>query len=124
MKTLIRLGCIATTLAAGIGCTSSGSSKPPQEQIDVVSIRSELLQIARAEQTYLAMHSSYGSLEDLQNEKLLADAPDRRGYTFSLSINGTDGFVVTAAPADPGKTNWPTLTIDQTQQVSEKPKAE
>ncbi|HXD74144.1 MAG TPA: hypothetical protein VN628_10425 [Vicinamibacterales bacterium] len=113
----------AAAFIAACGQTSGGN-KPPQEQIDVVSIRSELLQIARAEQTYLVMHSSYGSLEDLQNEKLLADAPDRRGYTFSLSINGTDGFVVTASPADQGKANWPTLTVDQTQQISEKPKAE
>jgi len=67
------------------------------------------------------MFSKYGSFDDLQTEHLLPDAPDRRGYAFSLSINGTDGFVVTAAPADPGKTNWPTLTVDQTQQVAEKP---
>src|SRR5262245_35110934 len=100
-----------------VACQACGSTPPPQEQIDVVGIRAELLQIARAEQTYLAMHSRYGTLEEVQQDQLLPAGPDRRGYTFSLSINGTDGFVVTAAPADPGKTNWPTLTIDQTQQV-------
>ena len=104
---------------ASIAC-QAGNGKPPQEQVDVVSIRSELLQIVRAEQTYLVMHSRYGTLEELQMEKLLVDPPDRRGYAFSISISGTDGFVVTAAPADPGKTNWPTLTADQTSQVTEK----
>lgn len=110
---------LAVAAAATAAC-QNGASKPPQEQIDVVSIRSELLAIVKAEQTYLAMFSKYGTLEDLQSEKLLPDAPDRRGYTFSISINGTDGFVVTAAPADPGKPNWPTLTADQTSHITEK----
>jgi len=107
-------------VAASAACQSGGAAKPPQELIDVVGIRAELLQIARAEQSYLAMHSMYGTLEELQMEHLLVDAPDRRGYAFSLSISGTDGFVVTASPADSGKTNWPTLTIDQTSQITEK----
>ena len=101
-----------------VGCQSS--SLPPKEQIDVVGIRAELMQIGRAEQRYLVMYSKYGTLEELQKEQLLVDAPDRRGYTFAVAIDGTDGFTVTAAPADPEKTTWPTLTIDQTLQVSEK----
>ena len=101
-----------------IGCQSN--SQPPAEQIDVVGIRAELMQIARAEQRYLLMNSRYGSLEELQKEQLLVDAPDRRGYTFAVSINGTEGFTVTAAPADPAKTTWPTLSIDQSLQISEK----
>jgi hypothetical protein len=105
-----------------IGCQSN--SQPPKEQIDVVSIRSELMQIARAEQRYLLMYSKYGTLEELQKEQLLVDAPDRRGYTFAVSINGTEGFTVTASPADPAKTTWPTLSIDQTLQVSEKGRPE
>ena len=105
-----------------IGCQSN--SRPPQEQIDVVSIRAELMQIARAEQRYLVMNARYGTLEELQKEQLLVDAPDRRGYTFTVAINGTDGFTVTASPADPAKTAWPTLSIDQTLQVSEKGRAE
>ena len=104
--------------ACSAGCQTS--NKPPAEQIDVVSIRAELMQIARAEQRYLVMYSKYGALEELQKEQLLVDAADRRGYTFTVAINGTDGFTVTAAPADPAKTAWPTLTIDQTLQVSEK----
>jgi hypothetical protein len=119
MKRLLANALAAVITLASTAC-QTGNGKPPQEQIDVVSIRSELLQIAKAEQTYLAMYSKYGTLEELQMEKLLVDAPDRRGFTFTLSISGTDGFVVTAAPADPGKTNWPTLTIDQTSQITEK----
>jgi len=82
------------------------------------------MQIARAEQRYLVMYSKYGTLEELQKEQLLVDAPDRRGYTLAVAINGTDGFSVTAAPADPGKTNWSTLSIDQTLNVSEKGRPE
>ena len=55
------------------------------------------MQIARAEQRYLVMYSKYGTLEELQKEQLLVDAPDRRGYTFAVAINGTDGFTVYVA---------------------------
>ena len=53
--------------ACSAGCQTS--SRPPAEQIDVVSIRAELMQIARAEQRYLVMYSKYGTLEELQKEQ-------------------------------------------------------
>ena len=94
---------------------------PPQEQIDVTSIRGELLTIGAAERQYFATHSQYGSLEDLQGDKLLAGAADRRGYVFSADVDGDRGFTVTAAPSDPNKTSWPRLSIDQTMQVTGSP---
>ena len=100
------------------GGTSSKAS--PQEQIDVVGIRSELLTIGQAERQYFVTHSQYGSIEDLQADKLLAGAPGRRGYTFTADVDGDRAFTVTATPDDPNKTGWPTLSIDQSMQVSQR----
>ena len=108
---------VFATLAGAIAC---GQSKPPQEQIDVVGIRSELLVIGQAERQYLVSHSTYGTLDELQHDNLLTAGADRRGYTFTAQIDGGQGFTVTASPSDPGKQNWPTLKMDQTMQVTER----
>jgi hypothetical protein len=101
------------------GC-GRGGAPPPQQQIDVVGIRSELLAIGQAERQYFVTHSAYGTLDDLQQDKLLTGGADRRGYTFTMQVDGAQGFTVTAAPSDPGKEKWPTLSMDQTMQVSER----
>jgi hypothetical protein len=100
--------------------SSNLAKAPPQEQIDVTSIRGELLTIGAAERQYFATHSQYGSLDELQEDKLLAGAADRRGYVFSAAVDGDRGFTVTAAPGDPNKTGWPTLSIDQSMQVTQR----
>ena len=102
-----------------VGC-GRDAAPPPQQQIDVVGIRSELLSIGQAERQYFATHSSYGALDDLQQDKLLTGGADRRGYTFTVQVDGAQGFTVTAAPSDPDKEKWPTLSIDQTMQVSQR----
>jgi hypothetical protein len=97
--------------------TSAGVTQaPPQQQIDVVDIRSNLLQIAQAERIYLAAHGSYATLEQLQQETP-SIGTDNRGYQFAIAIDGVRGFTVTATPTDPSKPGWPTLTIDETLQV-------
>jgi hypothetical protein len=110
-------GLPSLALAATLGC---GQPAPPQQQIDVVGIRSELLVIGQAEGHYLAEHSTYATLEQLQEDSLLSDAADRRGYRFSVAVDGSQGFSVTATPSDAGKKGWPTLAIDQTMQVTER----
>jgi hypothetical protein len=100
--------------------TGGAGKAPPQEQIDVTSIRGELLTIGEAERQYFATHTQYGSLDDLQGDKLLAGAADRRGYVFSAEVDGDRGFTVTAAPSDPNKAGWPTLSIDQSMQVTQR----
>jgi hypothetical protein len=115
---------VYVAVAIGPACQSGGSVKPPAEQIDVVGVRAELLQIGKAEQSYLARYSRYGTLEELQQDQLLVAPPDRRGYTFAATIDGADAFTVTAAPSDPAKTAWPAFSMDQTLQVTEKPGAQ
>src|ERR687891_2835522 len=69
--------------------TSTGS---PQEQIDVTGIRMALLEIAQAQRNYVAAHGAYGTLEQLRADGAPALGTERRGYTFRLDTNGSQGF--------------------------------
>ena len=91
---------------------------PPQQQIDVVGIRSELLAIGQAERQYLVAHSAYGTLDQLQDDRLLTSGANERGYVFSVAVDGSRGFTATATPSDPSKAGWPTLAINETMQIT------
>lgn len=97
---------------------STGAS--PQEQIDVTGIRMALLEIGQAQRTYVAAHGTYGTLEQLRAEGAPALGTDRRGYAFQMELNGSQGFTATAAPTDPSKPGWPTLSIDASMQIAER----
>ena len=112
--TLVLLGLILS-----VGC--GRPAPPPQQQIDTVGIRSELLAIAQAEGQYLVAHSTYGTLDELRQDNLLTGSADRRGYAFVVAVDGSQAFTVTATPADPAKKGWPTLVMDQTRQIAEQP---
>jgi hypothetical protein len=110
---------ILLAFVAGLPGCGQASSAPPQQQIDTVGIRSELLTIAQAEGQYLVAHSRYGTMDELRQEHLLSAAADRRGYAFTVTVDGGQGFSVTATPSDPDKKGWPTLVMDQTRQITE-----
>ena len=117
----IRTISIAAALAIHViatACTSQ--SAPPQQQIDVVGLKSELLAIGQAERQYFVTHSNYGTLDELEQDKLLTGAANRRGYVFTVQVAGSQGFTATATPQDADKQNWPTLSMDQTMQVSQR----
>ena len=103
-----------TQLTSAVGTTAS-----PREQIDLTGIRMALLEIAQAQRTYVAAHGTYGTLEELRADGAPALGTERRGYAFLLELNGSQGFKVTAAPTDPDKQDWPTLTIDASMQIGE-----
>jgi hypothetical protein len=108
----------ALGLILTLACTSQPA--PAQQQVDVVGIRAELLAIGKAEGNYLVTHSTYATLEQLQQDSLLTGGADRRGYVFGVAVNGSEGFTVTATPSDTDKKGWPTLAMDQTMQVTER----
>jgi hypothetical protein len=114
----MRRGLMLLGVVLTLGCTSQPG--PPQQQIDVVAIRSELLAIGKAEGNYLVAHSTYATIDQLQQDSLLTGGADRRGYVFTMVVNGSEGFAVTATPSDPSKKGWPTLAMDQTRQVTER----
>ena len=109
-------GLLALALTAGC----SPAAAPPQQQIDVAGIRSELLAIGQAEGHYLVSHSRYATLDELQQDSLLTGGADRRGYRFTAAIDGGQGYTITATPADPAKQGWPTLAMTQTMQITER----
>jgi flagellin-like protein len=95
-------------------------SPPPKEQIDLAAVRSDLLSLAQAERRYVATNGTYATLE------LLRDAGDvqfrgagRRGYVYSISVDGALHFRITARPGDPTRADWPTLAIDETMQITQ-----
>ena len=98
----------------------AGAVEHPQEQIDVIDIKTHLLTIGQAERTFLNAHGAYGTIEQLQQDGPASIGTDNRGYTFSAAPNGATSFSVTASPVDPNKAGWPTLVITETMQVTER----
>ena len=99
--------------------TSGGTQAPPQQQIDVVDIRANLLAIGQAQRIYLATHSAYGTLEQLNQDGPPAIPTENRGYVFGAVVDGARSFKVTATPTDPNRAGWPTLMIDETMTVKQ-----
>lgn len=95
---------------------------PPKQIIDVTGIRMDLLSIAQAEREYLASHGTYATLEQLQQDGSLIFSPtNRRGYNFTATIQDGQHFTITATPSDPAKKGWPTLSIDDSMQITQSP---
>jgi hypothetical protein len=93
--------------------------QPPKEVIDVVGVKSDLLAIAQAERIYMANHGAYASVDELQQEgSITFSGANRRGYSYTAEVDDGQHFKITAAPADPAKAGWPTLSIDETMQVT------
>ncbi len=122
-----KAGCIlGLVLALGIvwfiyrGAVSGGMQTPPQQQIDTVGVRMDLLGIAQAERVFQATHGRYGSLEELVEDRAIGFSPENRhGYNYEAEIDGDQHFRVVATPMDPSKAAWPTLAIDERMQVTQ-----
>ncbi len=94
---------------------------PPKQVIDVVGVKTDLLAIAQAERIYLASHGSYGSIDQLQQDGAISfSGTNRRGYNYAADLDDGQHFSITAAPSDPAKEGWPTLSIDENMQVTQK----
>lgn len=100
---------------------SPGEKVSPVQQVDVTGVRADLLSIAQAERLYLASHNSYGTLEELQQDgSLNFNGRERRGYKYSIEVDGASHFRIIAGPADPAKAEWPTLSIDDTMAITQR----
>ncbi len=117
---VLALGVALYLYNAQLASTVAPGAASPQEQIDVTSIRMALLEIAQAERNYSAAHGAYGTFEQLRADGAPALGTDRRGYTFQLELNGSQGFTATATPADANRQGWPTLSIDAGMQIAER----
>lgn len=91
----------------------------PQQQIDTVAIRQRLLAIGQTERQYQASNGKYATLDELANAQLLPGGTEQRGYSYTADVTGS-GFTITATPTAQDKTDWPTLSINETMQVVER----
>ena len=118
-------GLIAVIVVLGVGlfmykrsiATLPGGS--PQEQIDTVAIRQRLLTIAQTEKQYQAANGKYATLEQLASDSLLPGGTEQRGYTYTADVGAT-GFTITATPSAADKKAWPTLSVNESMQVTER----
>ena len=93
---------------------------PPKQLIDVVGVKMDLAVIGKAERLYLAVHGSYATLEELEQEGAIAfSGIDRRGYNYTAEVNDGQHFKITATPSAPDKQGWPTLWIDETMEEAQ-----
>jgi len=93
---------------------------PPKQLIDVVGVKMDLAVIGKAERLFLAVHGSYATLEELEQEGAIAfSGTDRRGYDYTAEVNDGQHFKITAVPSAPDKQGWPTLWIDETMEEAQ-----
>jgi len=119
-------GLLGIVLALGIGLfiykteftNGPQSGAPPMQTIDTVGVQNDLVSIGQAERMYLASHGSYATLDQLQQDGATVSDGARRGYNYAVTVEDGQHFKITAAPTDPAKQGWPTLSIDDTMQVS------
>jgi hypothetical protein len=102
--------------------TDSGTA--PTKAISLTAVRRDLLEIAQAERSGIALNGHCSDLGDLVASGVLTmTRPGRDGYTYEVQCSGDSGeFKVVArhAPAPEGSPiRYPTLGIDQNLQVAE-----
>jgi hypothetical protein len=100
--------------------TDSGTS--PTQAISLTGVRSDLLQIAQAERSNIAVNSNCVSLDTLISSGALSMARrERDGYAYQVNCSGSDFQVVAQhAPAPGGSPiRYPTLAIDSNMQIGE-----
>ena len=94
----------------------------PTQAIPLTGVRMDLLEIAKAERSYIALNSRCASLDELVSSGVLSvPHTGRDGYTYSVECSGRD-FKVSARhqPAPAGSPiRYPNLDIDANMQVSE-----
>ena len=96
--------------------SQAAGAATPQQTIDVVGVKNDLLAIAQAERAYQAEHGSVGSLDELVSSGAMSMRKSGRGgYSYGVESAG-DGFRVTAhCPGGlSGCTNY---VVDQTMEV-------
>jgi Tfp pilus assembly protein PilE len=101
---------------------STDEGTAPTQAISLTGVRSDLLQIAQAERTYIATNGHCASLDELiSSNSLSVPRTGRDGYLYSVECSGGE-FTASARhlPAPPGSPiRYPNLRIDANMQVGE-----
>lgn len=92
------------------------------QAISLTGVRSDLLQIAQAERSYIVLNNRCATLDELVSSSALPTPHEGRdGYSYAIDCSSTE-FTVTAnhAPAPEGSPiRYPILAIDQNMQIRE-----
>jgi len=100
-----------------LGKATNGT--PVAQQISLVAVRSDLLSLAQSERLYLAANGSYATLEQLRQSGNINPLPEnRQGYIYVAEVDGAAHFRIIAKPADSYRTDLPTLSINETMQIT------
>jgi hypothetical protein len=95
----------------------------PTQAINLTGVRGDLLQIAQSERSFLALNDHCANIDELiSSNSITMRQPERDGYTYTLDCGSAGNFKAVArhAPAPAGSPiRYPTLSIDQSMQVTE-----
>jgi len=98
-----------------------GDGKTLVYQLNLTAVRSDLLSLAQAEKLHCATNGSYATLEELRRSNVLNSIPatGRSGYQYTVEVDGATHFLIKACPTDSSRSDLPTLSIDETLQLSQ-----
>jgi hypothetical protein len=127
------VGFLSLVLSLGIGlgvyymyikdATPAGGNRVATQAISTTGVEMDLNAIAQAERVYYAQNAAYGTLDQLSSSGALSMVrTGRDGYMYTVDASSS-GFTVTAtwspATADQASLHYPTLQVDQTNQIHE-----
>lgn len=115
---LIALGTAYALYNTQLSRSAVTAGASPQQTIDLTSVRSALMEIGQAQRIYLNAHGAYGTLDQLRADGPPSLGQDRRGYAFSVEVDGAQAFTATATPSEPDKPGAPTLVINEKMEIS------
>ena len=100
--------------------TDAGTA--PTQAVTLTGVKNDLLQIAQAERSNIALNSHCASLDELiSSGSLQMTRSERDGYTYQVNCTDADFQVVARHPGTPQgpAMRYPTLSIDSTLQIQE-----
>ncbi len=100
---------------------TSDSGTAPTQAISLTGVRADLLQIAQAERSNVALNGKCSSLEELiSSGALTMTSPEREGYRYQVTCSGSDFNAIAEHPPAPAGSpiRYPTLSIDSNMQVT------
>ncbi len=103
----------------GRSITNMPGGDNPRATVDVVGVRADLMNIARAERMHMTRSSSYASLDDLRTAgEITLSRNGRYGYTYSVNFNDQH-FTVEADRTGPPSVGPAKITVDDAMNVSQ-----
>ena len=98
-----------------------GDGKTLVNQVNLTAVRDDLLSLAQAERLHCAANGSYATLEELRHSNVMNSIPEagRSGYQYTVEVDGAAHFKITARQTDSSRSDLPTLSIDETLQLSQ-----